>query len=100
MMEYIQKTYGGIGMKNNKKILMFSSILILLFICIAFVGREFQNDTFYTIKIGKSILKHGIDGHGTAYHTHILTGFMMLSFIKFILVLILMAYIYLTLFVL
>ena len=60
-MEYIQKTYGGIGMKNNKKILMFSSILILLFICIAFVGREFQNDTFYTIKIGKSILKHGID---------------------------------------
>ena len=43
MMEYIQKTYGGIGMKNNKKILMFSSILILLFICIAFVGREFQN---------------------------------------------------------
>lgn len=33
----------------------------MILICIAFTRRSIQNDTFYTIKVGKSILKYGID---------------------------------------
>lgn len=33
----------------------------MVLICISFSRRTLQNDTFYTIKIGKSILKNGID---------------------------------------
>ena len=52
-------------MKNNeKKInLKFDTwvILVLVFLCIGFTIRGFQNDTFYSIKIGQNILKHGVD---------------------------------------
>ena len=48
-------------MKNNKKPLIIVSILIILMICAAFTSRNFQNDTFYTIKVGESIVKNGID---------------------------------------
>ena len=48
-------------MSKNKKFLKVASIIILIMICMAFVRKPFQNDTFYTIKIGKSILKNGID---------------------------------------
>ncbi len=48
-------------MKNNKKSLIIVSILIILMICAAFTSRNFQNDTFYTIKVGESIVKNGID---------------------------------------
>lgn len=48
-------------MKNNKKPLIIVSILIILMICAAFTSRSFQNDTFYTIKVGESIVKNGID---------------------------------------
>mgnify|MGYP007056218188 CR=1 FL=1 len=37
------------------------SIIIIMLISIAFTRRAFENDTFYTIKVGESILKHGID---------------------------------------
>ena len=48
-------------MNSNKKGLLITSIIIILLICVAFTTKSFQNDTFYTIKVGKSILKHGID---------------------------------------
>lgn len=37
------------------------SIIIIIMLCLAFTTKSFQNDTFYTIKIGESILEHGID---------------------------------------
>lgn len=46
---------------KNKKAIVICSIVTVILISIAFVTREFQNDTFYTIKVGQSILKHGID---------------------------------------
>ena len=46
---------------NNKKILMGCSIVMIILICIAFTTKPFQNDTFYTIKVGESILDNGID---------------------------------------
>ena len=48
-------------MTKNKKPVIVISILMILMICIAFTSRSFQNDTFYTIKVGQSILKNGID---------------------------------------
>ena len=48
-------------MNNKKKILMICSVIILILICISFTIKTFQNDTFYTIKVGQSILKNGID---------------------------------------
>ena len=48
---------------KNKKVFYTSIfILLLLFIvAISLVYRTLQNDTFYTIKIGKLILENGID---------------------------------------
>ena len=48
-------------MKKEQKFFKVASIIILVLICITFTRRTFQNDTFYTIKIGKLILKNGID---------------------------------------
>ena len=45
----------------KKKSLLVVSILIIIAICIAYTPRSFQNDTFYTIKIGKLVMKNGID---------------------------------------
>ena len=50
----------GVKMKN-KKAMIIASIITIIMISIAFVSKTFQNDTFYTIKVGQSILKHGID---------------------------------------
>ena len=36
-------------------------IIWILIVSIGFITKELQNDTFYTIKIGKLILEHGID---------------------------------------
>lgn len=47
---------------KNKKPMIVISIIIIIMLCIAFTTKTFQNDTFYTIKIGESILKNGIDG--------------------------------------
>ena len=61
--------------KNNKKKINFSesdrlkfikkfSIIFIIWICIfaiCLVRKTFQNDTFYTIEIGKLILNNGID---------------------------------------
>ena len=50
-------------MKNKNKImLIITGIIIIICICIGFTKKEFQNDTFYTIKVGESIVKNGIDG--------------------------------------
>ena len=46
-------------MKNKKVIIM--SFIIIVILCIVFSPITFQNDTFYTIKIGKLILDNGID---------------------------------------
>ena len=48
-------------MNKNKKVFFITSIIMIIIICLAFTGRELQNDTFYTIKVGESILKRGID---------------------------------------
>jgi len=45
---------------KNKKIFYFGLIWIFIF-AIGLVNKSFQNDTFYTIKIGKLILNNGID---------------------------------------
>lgn len=47
-------------MKNNK-VIIGVSLLIVVLLCCAFTVKTFQNDTFYTIKIGESILENGID---------------------------------------
>lgn len=44
----------------NKKMKILSITLIIL-ISIIIVPKEFQNDTFYLIKVGESITKNGID---------------------------------------
>jgi len=46
--------------KRSKKEFIFYSIIIIIFI-IGIVPREFQNDTFFNISIGKYILENGID---------------------------------------
>ena len=46
---------------KNKKTLIIASIIMIVMLCAAFTVRTFQNDTFYTIKVGESILEHGID---------------------------------------
>ena len=47
-------------MKNKKQIII-ASIIMIIMLCATFTVRTFQNDTFYTIKIGESILENGID---------------------------------------
>lgn len=46
--------------KLSPKIFIFFSIIIAIFI-IGLVPKEFQNDTFFNISIGKYILENGID---------------------------------------
>ncbi|MBQ2872707.1 MAG: hypothetical protein IJE89_01755 [Bacilli bacterium] len=46
--------------KNRKKFVLFFIIWICI-LGIGFVKKSFQNDTFYTIKIGELILNNGID---------------------------------------
>lgn len=46
--------------KISKKTFIFYSIIIAIFI-IGIVPRQFQNDTFFNISIGKYILENGID---------------------------------------
>jgi len=46
--------------KQNKKLIIFLSILIAIF-TIGIIPRTFQNDTFFNIAIGKDILENGID---------------------------------------
>ncbi len=36
-------------------------IVIICLLCIGFTGKVFQNDTFYTIPIGRDILRYGVD---------------------------------------
>lgn len=45
---------------NNKKLMIFLSIVISIF-CIGIVIKPFQNDTFFNISIGKHLLENGID---------------------------------------
>ena len=47
--------------KDNAKNFKYMFIIWILILCIGFVRRTLQNDTFYTIKIGKLILDNGID---------------------------------------
>lgn len=47
-------------LKTNTKITILAVILIAIF-CFALTPKTLQNDTFYTIKIGESILQNGID---------------------------------------
>ena len=45
---------------KNKKFIISTSIFLII-LCIGFVKMAYQNDTFYTIKIGELILNKGID---------------------------------------
>lgn len=47
----------------KKKERLFKNLFMgwIAILAIGFVGKAFQNDTFYTIKIGELISKHGID---------------------------------------
>ena len=47
--------------KKNKIILIVTGIIIIVSLCIGFTKKEFENDTFYTIKVGETIVKNGID---------------------------------------
>ena len=47
-------------MSNYKKINLLA-ILLIIIISIGITNKTFQNDTFYIIKVGESILKNGID---------------------------------------
>lgn len=47
-------------MKESKKLIIIFSIIISIF-TIGLVFKEFQNDTFFNISIGKYILENGID---------------------------------------
>ena len=49
--------------KNKQKIKKFKLFFIIFIIIMALglIKKSFQNDTFYTIKIGEYIYKHGID---------------------------------------
>lgn len=47
--------------KNQKDIrLTIMFILLIIVFCISIVPKTFQNDTYYTIKIGEYILENGI----------------------------------------
>ena len=37
------------------------SVFSIILLCIGFTIKEFQNDTFYIIKLGNDILEHGIN---------------------------------------
>ena len=47
--------------KSSIKFTILAVILIAIF-CIAITPVTFQNDTYYTIKVGEHIAKNGIDG--------------------------------------
>ena len=46
---------------KKKKTLIIASLIMIIMICAAFTIKTFQNDTFYTIKVGESILENGLD---------------------------------------
>lgn len=46
-------------MKNKNFLYLTMTVIIIL--CIGFAPKVFQNDTFYTIKIGELILNNGVD---------------------------------------
>ena len=46
-------------MKQNKKLFVVFSLLIVIFM-VSIVNKSFQNDTFFTIPIGNYILENGI----------------------------------------
>lgn len=39
----------------------FFTVFSIVFLCIGFTIKSFQNDTFYIIKLGADILKNGVD---------------------------------------
>lgn len=47
-------------MKFNKKYVLYY-IILLFFLCLGFTHKPLQNDVFYMLKLGKDILKYGID---------------------------------------
>ena len=47
-------------LKKYKKITICFLLMIIIW-AISLVNKTFQNDTFYTIKVGQSILKNGVD---------------------------------------
>ena len=49
-----------VDITNSINILV-TGIIIIISLCIGFTKKEFENDTFYTIKVGETIVKNGID---------------------------------------
>lgn len=52
---------GGKQTMKKKKTLIIASVIMIIMLCAAFTVKTFQNDTFYTVKVGEAILEHGID---------------------------------------
>lgn len=60
-MKNFQKKYLNLKIDNLEKRTNYLIYLIFFLLVFFFVDKMFQNDTFYTIKIGQLILKKGID---------------------------------------
>lgn len=59
----------NIETKKTKIKFNIMAIVLITFFCFAFTPVTFQNDTFYTIKIGEHIVNNGIDMHDPfSYH--------------------------------
>ena len=68
--------------EKNKKILNITFNILAVFciaiFCFCLAPKTFQNDTFYTIKVGQGIREYGIDKvDHYSYHIHIHIGYMM-----------------------
>ena len=46
---------------SNKLKMRILSVFSIILLCIGFVSKEFQNDTFYIIKLGNDIFEHGFN---------------------------------------
>ena len=67
------KTYGNKSFRILGDILMMDKIMknrfhimaviLIAVFCFAITPIGFQNDTFYTIRVGEHIMEHGIDGY-------------------------------------
>ena len=57
----IKKKISDAEMKKYRKKFVLFFIIWICILGVGFVKKSFQNDTFYTIKIGELILNNGID---------------------------------------
>ena len=66
---------------NKEKVFWVLAVILIVVFAISISPKSLQNDTFYTVTIGKLINENGVDGqdhfHGMkVYLMNILIGFM------------------------